>query len=390
MAKNEKIINGIKYKVISETVGHKLNEAGNEVPIIKVFYGRTLKEARAKRDTYLERIQNNLDTKTQYFGVIADRWIYNFLALDDNLALSTRELYIRTWNYYLKPTALYSLPLNTITAGTIQNTINELHKAGASLNALQSIKKTLRRFYNYLVQNGLTPYNFTDAITLPKRKAAKEKNITVWTDDELNAIINGLDTAPKCFRLRFLIVIGIYTGLRISEAVGLKYDDIQETDAGYILKVQRQVKNITIYDTDGTKKSAIIETDLKTNASYRTIPLPATVINELSIHRKKHLKEQMQNGYRTDFIFTTDTGRFLDSKNIRTAFSRYYKTIGVPYKGYHTYRHTFGTNLYKNGVPIITASRLLGHDDISTTQKYYIATPEDDKRKAIELLASAI
>ncbi len=172
--------------------------------------------------------------------------------------------------------------------------------------------------------------------------------------------------------------------------LGLKYNDIQRTENGYIVKVQRQVKNIDSYDTDGKKTSRIMETELKTNASYRTIPLPAQVIKELNIHKKWHLEEQFKNGYRTDFIFTTDSGALVDSKNTRTACNRYYKKIGVPAKGFHTYRHTFGTNLYKNGVPIVTASRLLGHDDISTTQKYYIDTPEDDKRRAVELLASVI
>lgn len=390
MAKNEKVIKGIKYKVITETVGHKLNKAGNEIPIKKSFYGRTLKEARAKRDIYLERIQNNLDTKQQYFGIVADKWIYNFFALDDDLALTTRGLYIRAWNNHIKPTPLYSMPINQVSAGTIQQTFNALYKNGVSDSALSVLKKIMKRFYRYMVQNGLAPFNFMDSITIPKHKAPKERPIITWTDEELKSILQGFKTAPNGFRLRFLIVIGIYTGLRISEALGLKYDDIQETDTGYILKVQRQVKNITIYDTDGTKENKIIETDLKTNASYRTIPLPAPVINELSIHRKRHLKEQLRNGYRTAFIFTTDTGAFYDGKNIRTALNRYYKTIGVPYKGFHTFRHTFGTNLYKNGVPIITASRLLGHEDITTTQKYYIATPEEEKRKAVELLASII
>lgn len=390
MAKNEKIINGIKYKVISEVIGHRINEAGNEVPIIKSFYGKTLKEAKAKREEYIKRRDNNLDTKTQYFGVVADRWLYNFLAVDDNLALSTRGLYIRTWNKHLKPTHLYTLPLNNITAGTIQTLFNTMFKNGVSPTALMSIRKTLKRFYNYLVQQGLAPFNYIDTVTIPKRKANKEKVITTWNEEELNKILNGFDKAQNGFRLRFLMVMGAYTGMRISEVLGLKYNDIQRTETGYIVKVQRQVKNIDSYDTDGTKTSRIMETELKTNASYRTIPLPAQVIKELNIHKKWHLTEQMRNGYRTDYIFTTDSGALVDSKNTRTACNRYYKKIGVTAKGFHTYRHTFGTNLYKNGVPIVTASRLLGHDDISTTQKYYIDTPEEDKRKAIELLANVI
>ncbi len=216
MAKNEKTINGIKYKVITEVVGHRINEAGNEVPIIKSFYGKTLKEAKAKREQYIKRIENNLDTKTQYFGIVADRWLYNFLAVDDNLALSTRGLYIRTWNKHLKPTPLYTLPLNNITAGTIQTLFNTLFKNGVSPTALMSIRKTLKRFYNYLVQQGLAPFNFIDTVTIPKKKSNKEKVITTWNEEELNKILNGFNKAQNGFRLRFLMVMGAYTGMRIS------------------------------------------------------------------------------------------------------------------------------------------------------------------------------
>jgi integrase len=56
----------------------------------------------------------------------------------------------------------------------------------------------------------------------------------------------------------------------------------------------------------------------------------------------------------------------------------------------HTYRHTFGTNLYRKGVPLKTASDLLGHSDISTTAKYYIGTRDEEKRKAIEMLSDLL
>ena len=318
MAKNEKIINGTKYKVITAVTGHKINSA------------------------------------------------------------------------YLKPTPLYTLPLNQINAGTLQATINKIHKNGCPASALNSIRKTLKRFYKYLVQNGLAPFNFVDTLTVPKKKRKQGSDIVVWSDEELRKILDSFDKAQNGFRLRFLMVMGAYTGMRISELLGLKYSDIKETENGYIVEVQRQVKNLEIFDTDGTKINKMAVTELKTSCSYRTIPLPLCVIDELKIHRAWHRKEQMRNGYRTDFIFTTNTGGFIDAKNTRVACNRYYKNIGVPAKGFHTYRHTFGTNLYKNGVPIVTASRLLGHEDISTTQKYYINTPEEDKRRAVELLARVI
>jgi len=61
------------------------------------------------------------------------------------------------------------------------------------------------------------------------------------------------------------------------------------------------------------------------------------------------------------------------------------KGIGIDCsgRGYHTYRHTFGTNLFRSGVPIQTASVLLGHSDISVTQKYYVHVNQAEKELAV-------
>ena len=98
------------------------------------------------------------------------------------------------------------------------------------------------------------------------------------------------------------------------------------------------------------------------------------------------LEEQLKNGYRTNNIFTTDVGEYYDSKNLDVALTRYYKRVGVEPKPMHTYRHTYGTNLCKYGVPIETASALMGHSDISTTAKYYINVSEEAKQKAVMTL----
>lgn len=61
----------------------------------------------------------------------------------------------------------------------------------------------------------------------------------------------------------------------------------------------------------------------------------------------------------------------------------------VPYRKFHVYRHTFGTMLCDNGVPIQVASSLLGHADISITAKYYVNIGLEQKQDAMELLQRA-
>ena len=93
-----------------------------------------------------------------------------------------------------------------------------------------------------------------------------------------------------------------------------------------------------------------------------------------------------RNKYKTDFVFTTSTGRPYEDANIHRALDRYYGHIGVPHKKLHAYRSTFCTNLCRNGVPIQIASKLLGHKSIEVTSKYYTAVSDDEKKNALSAL----
>lgn len=382
--------NGKDYYRISKVVGHKLNSNGVEVPVRKEFYGASKKEAEDKYASFMRRRSLNLNDSKQYFGIMAEHWIYDFLIHDSSLKNSTITLYLNAWNTYVKPSEIYNQPLDDISAGTIQKLYNTLFKNGCPSSQIKAINKMMSRFYNYLVQQSYVPYNFISTLTIPKEKSEGSKPIITWDDQELSMILNGFEKAQKGFRLRFLIQMATFTGLRISELLGLKYEDIEKTPSGYVLNVRRQVAEVTTFNDDGSKTVSIEATSLKSRSAYRTIPLSSALIDEFKRHRRWHKEEQMKKGYRTDYIFTTDSGNFYYKKNVRTACERYYKNIGVPNKGMHTYRHTFGTNLYRKGVPLKTASDLLGHSDISTTAKYYIGTREEEKRKAIEMLADIV
>ena len=104
-------------------------------------------------------------------------------------------------------------------------------------------------------------------------------------------------------------------------------------------------------------------------------------------YKKWHKAEMMENGYRTEYIFTTKTGNIYDKHSIRTACNRLYRKFGVTCRSFHVYRHTFGISLAKKGVPIQTVAALMGHSDINVTRNYYINVDTDDKLNAIKIIA---
>lgn len=366
------------YYEKSLTIGHRINAAGNTVPVKKKFYGKTLKELNRKIDQFKEDQRNGIESRKQYFGILADSWIQEFFLHDGSLKDSTKMRYYDAWRRSIKPLPLYHLPMNEVTAKTVQAAYNNLIANGTPVSEIKQAHKLMRRFYKYCEMENLAR-DITNALTVPKEKSNKaNEEITIWTDAEIRAILNGFNTADSRFRHRFLLVLAYYTGCRKSELLALTYDDIT-ADGVRITK--------TLADcTDGIKNGKMISrldvTDPKTTSSIRTVPIDPVVLDELKIHRKWHREEMMRNGYRSDCIFTTDSGEHFDPKNLDRALARYYKRIGVEPKPMHTYRHTYGTNLCKSGVSIETASALMGHSDISTTAKYYINVSEDAKQAA--------
>jgi len=79
------IKNGKAYYRITKVVGHKINKAGNEIPVRREFYGDNKKDAEKKYQAYIEKQNRGLESKKQYFGIMADNWIYEFLVNDPKL-----------------------------------------------------------------------------------------------------------------------------------------------------------------------------------------------------------------------------------------------------------------------------------------------------------------
>lgn len=375
---------GRKYYRFTKVVGKKINKVGNEVPIRKEFTGKTKKEAEEKYKRFMDDKAKGIESSKQYFGIMADKWINNFFIIDNKLKDSTKRLYLDGWKR-IQESKMYSLPLEEVTANTIQTTYNQLNKKGVASSTIKAINKLMRRFYKYLESENYAR-NVTNSLTIPRDdssvKSAEMDEITVWSDAEISAILNGFDNAQDGFRFRFLIVLALFTGCRIAELLALTYDDF--TDNG--LRVNKQLGEIFKTDENGNRTVAIGITEPKSKSSVRTIPLDDYVLKELESYRLWQKRDMLEHGYRSKYLFVTENGTFQDDRNVTRACERYYKRIGVERKKFHTYRHTFGTRLCTNGVPIQVASKLLGHSDINITAKYYLNISDSEKEKAIKKL----
>ena len=361
-----------------KTVGHKINAQGNLVPIEKNFYGKTKKEVEEKYLKYLADASHELTGNRRVFGFLCDEWINNFFLKEQGIKGSTKTQYYNAWMRYVANSRLYTKPIKEIHPSDIQTLYYELDCPPSTLEWIHAV---MTRFYAFLeIEYGII--NFTNSLKLTKSDYDDEnKEIVIWEDDELHKIMTSFDKAQNGFRLRFLIILGYYTGCRISELLALTYDDFTEN----VVVISKQISEEKDFTNEKRKTMRSIKTP-KSMDSIRKIPLNTAVLQELEKHLEWHKKDMKANGYTTNYVFTTNTGMIYDRHNIPTALRRYYKRIGVEYKKFHTYRHTFGTNLCRNGIPIQTASVLLGHKDINITAKYYVNVNIEQKQEAVDSL----
>ena len=359
------------YARIKRTIGHEWKD-GKKVPITKQFTGTSKKDAEAKYKAFLEEQakakyseeQAKIDESKKTFGEYAERFTYDILPTL-HYAHGTKEQYERSYRVHVKGTWLADTILPQITTKAIQDFYNELNVSKQTLNA---IHKWMSAFNKWMVANNYTT-DILSPVTMPiKRDAKRNNDIVIWEQDEIRKIFACAEAED--YRLAFLLKLLYYSGLRISEALGLQYGDIRD---GMIYVDRQYERGILCAPKHG---------------SYRSIPIHSVIESELIKYSEWHSKEMKKNKYKTDYIFTTSTGKPLDYYNVRNSFNRFYKRNNIPLKKIHAYRSTFCTELCRAGVALEVASKLMGHKSVEVTAKHYALIRVDTKIDAISKLPS--
>ncbi len=112
------------------------------------------------------------------------------------------------------------------------------------------------------------------------------------------------------------------------------------------------------------------------------------MISKLKFHKLKEKQKSLINDISfTDdnFVFTNQFSNCLSDSNIHLGFQRFLKRNNVKIKKFHSLRRTFATKLFKEGVKLLTVSKLLGHTNLETT-KIYTKVSEEEKEDAINKL----
>ena len=163
-------------------------------------------------------------------------------------------------------------------------------------------------------------------------------------------------------RLYGVFRLVLATGLRRSEAAGLRWEDF-DLDAGR-LSVRRGRVSVGYAVEEGTPKAN----------RARTIGLGPETVSALRAHRKRQLEERMAWGEAwvdTGLVFTREDGSPLHPQTLRWHLRRLAKEAGVPVIRFHDLRHCAATHALANGVPVKVVSEMLGHASTGITEDVY-------------------
>jgi integrase len=183
-------------------------------------------------------------------------------------------------------------------------------------------------------------------------------------------------------RLYGLFVVLVLLGVRRSEALGLRWPDVDLH--GETLSVRSTLRRQT---------SGWVLLPPKTRRSRRTIPLPGPVVNILREHEKAQGVERQAAGdawQETGHVFTTPIGTPLDPRNATRVFQSQCEGADVPVVPLHALRHTCVSLLLSLGVPPRVVMEIAGHSALEMTMNVYGHVDLDSRREALRRLADLI
>ncbi len=346
-----------------------------------------------------------------------DQWFDLFCKL--NLKYNTQVGYLRIIETHLKP-RFGTYKLKAITPAMLQEFANGLKLNGYSKSHVVGILTVFQSALDYAIE----PLHYINqnpmkSVRFPKIERKPRERIILTMDDWQKIINRFQDT-----RYYIPLMIGFYTGLRISEAFALTWDDIDLENK--TLSVNKQVvkrnfgadvRKAATRKDGREQRSSWYFTTTKTPASNRTISFGDTLCNALRKEKAQQLENELKYGeyytvhvlkkeidekgndmmrivpiqkcvesqlLRTRLICITENGQYTSTDTFKFCSRVIHKQLHLAFD-YHSLRHTHATMLIEAGANVKNVQTRLGHTNIQTTLQTYVHDTEKMAEQSVEL-----
>ncbi len=299
----------------------------------------------------------------------AEAWLTHLEA--HGAKASSVRAYRAALHKWFLPT-LKTRSLDRITVSDIENVMTRMRKAGLSDKTVRNYLGVLRALFNFAgdKRRRWTSRNPVADIELPKSPTYTE--IRYLTREEVWALVDGARPGPFELLDRAMYVTAAMTGLRIGELQALDWRSVDFIHAR--IRIRRT------WD----RKTKLFTTP-KSRRSERAVPMPDVVAGHLDrMFRAYHAGAVEPRP--DDLVFgDPDTGQPLGHRRMYERLREALVAVGLdPAFGWHSLRHSYGTALAGQGVPMRTLQEWMGHRDIQTTQRYADYAPNAGERDVVE------
>ncbi|MCE5254000.1 MAG: tyrosine recombinase XerD [Actinomycetia bacterium] len=262
------------------------------------------------------------------------------LRLEKGLSERTVESYGRDLTQFAAFLADRGATLVTASADDVRDFL-----AGGTWKPATRARKTaaIRSFYRRAVLAGMMDTDPTRSLAGPRLESGLPRTLTVG---EVERLLAGPKTGPRGLRDRALLETLYGAGLRASEVLALRLQDI-DLDVGFVRTIGK-----------GDKE--------------RVVPLGRKAVEALRAYNERGRPFLGRPGaLKAPELFLNDRGRRLSRQGLHSIIKTYARQAGLPDDvSAHTLRHSFATHLLEGGADLRAVQEMLGHADLSTTQIY--------------------
>lgn len=323
----------------------------------KTVYGATQQEVIRRLRALQFGIEQGVDVttpETLKLGAYLVTWLET---VRQSLRPSTFESYSSWVRLYLEPDFRHRR-IKDVTPSELTRYLSRLvTERNLAPRSARHVRAILRKALRDAEIDGIVPRNVA-ALATPPRVAHREAK--TWSPSEAKQFIAGISG----HRLAHLYVVTLATGMRLGEATGLAWEDV-DLEAG-TLRVRQALQRAS----GGWR---LVEP--KSHRSRRKLWLPKVAIEALRLQR------ELQDGWKAaagsswvneyDLVFTTPTGTPLNPSTTTRALKEECVRIGVPALTFHELRHSCASFLIAEGIPPRVVMEQLGHSQISLTMNTY-------------------
>ncbi|MBZ5521973.1 MAG: tyrosine recombinase [Acidobacteriia bacterium] len=226
----------------------------------------------------------------------------------------------------------------------IRSFLSHLHEQGLSKVSVARALAALRSMFKWLAREGVVRQNPARLVSTPK---LPKKLPRVPTLEEMNTLLDGRMSEQAAFpeRDRAIFELLYGCGLRNSELVGIELADIHEANGLILIRGK------------GKKQ--------------RYVPLEGKAEEVLRLYLAARQQVLAATGKSTRKLLINHRGGPLTTRSVARIVKQIAVANGLPPDIHpHTLRHAFGTHMLTEGADLRAIQELLGHERLSTTQKY--------------------